>query len=269
MKIKQTQTQVKASDNGDEGIFEAYASTFTREPDSYGDVVAKGAFADTLSEWKESGNVLPVLFGHNMSDPDYNIGAVVEAKEDDHGLLVKGKLDLDNPKAAQVYRLIKGKRINQMSFAFDVLDEKQVELGDGTKANELRNLKLYEVSIVPIGANQDTEILAVKAAVDALADGIKAGRVLSAKNEKTIADAVDQISAASKQLKDVLTAVRGEEDQEKASGHAEAKNEEPKGSTVGSARIEIVPKVKFEEPKFNPSARVLANLKSIELATIG
>lgn len=245
MKFKQTQVQVKASDDGDEGVFEAYASTFTREPDSYGDVVAKGAFAETLSEWKESGNVLPVLFGHNMSDPDYNIGSVIEAKEDDRGLLVTGQLDLDNPKAAQVYRLIKGKRINQMSFAFDVLDEGQVELEDGRKANELRNLKIYEVSIVPIGANQDAEILAVKAAVDALTEGIKAGRVLSAKNEKTIADAVDQISTASKQLKDVLAAVRGEEDQEKASGQGAANDEEPQ-------------RAKSEEPAINPSVEALA-----------
>ena len=38
-----------------------------------------------------------------------------------------------------------------------------VKLDDGTTANELRRLKLYEVSLVPVGANQDTSVLAVKA----------------------------------------------------------------------------------------------------------
>ena len=32
----------------DGGSVRGYASTWDREPDSYGDVVAKGAFADTL-----------------------------------------------------------------------------------------------------------------------------------------------------------------------------------------------------------------------------
>lgn len=262
MKIKTAPVRVKAGDNDqEEGVFEAYASTFTREPDSYGDVVAKGAFENTLKEWADSGNTIPILFGHRMDDPDFNIGGVLEASEDEHGLKVAGQLDLDNPKAAQVYRLMKGKRLNQMSFAFDVLDEGQVE-EDGQKLNELRELKLYEVSIVPIGANQDTEVLAVKAAIDVLSDGVKAGRVLSAKNEKAIDAAVADITGAAERLKDILAAVRGgdgdEDDQSKASGHAPAKDEEPKGAGVGSAHISVTPDAKSEEPKFNPSARALA-----------
>jgi hypothetical protein len=59
-----------------------------------------------------------------------------------------------------------------MSFAYDVLEggEAQREKADGEKETvyELRKLKLYEVSVVPIGANQETSILAVKAAQSAL-----------------------------------------------------------------------------------------------------
>lgn len=54
----------------DGGGIVAYASIFDREPDSYGDVVARGAFADTLEVWWESGRPIPLLFGHNMDDPD-------------------------------------------------------------------------------------------------------------------------------------------------------------------------------------------------------
>ena len=63
-------------------------------------------------------------------------------------------------------RLLKSGAVAQMSFAFDVRESADVELDDGRKARELRDLRLYEVSVVPIGANQDTSIEDVKAASD-------------------------------------------------------------------------------------------------------
>lgn len=193
---KDVKASIKAEvENLEEGQFIAYASTFDREPDSYGDVVAKGAFEKTLREWEESGNTIPILFGHRMDDPAFNIGGVVKAVEDERGLKILGQLDLDSEKGAQVYRLIKGRRLAQLSFAFDVLNSGQVTLEDGTKANELREIKLYEVSLVPIGANQNTEIIAVKTALDVVAEGVKAGRSLSAKNETALLDAIHSIES--------------------------------------------------------------------------
>lgn len=179
--FKTATVRVKAGpDDGlQEGEFLVYPSTFTREPDSYGDVVAPGAFLDTIAAWKESGNVLPGLFGHRLDDPDYFVAGALDMGEDEHGWWVKGSFDLDSPKGPQVYRLVKSKRLTQMSFAFDVLDEGQVELEDGRKANELRKLHVYEFSFVPIGANQDTSVVAVKATTDALIEGLKSGVTLS------------------------------------------------------------------------------------------
>ncbi len=77
---------VKATDEGNGG-FTGYAATFDREPDSYGDVIARGAFTDTLKAWTESGRPVPVLYGHNMDDPDFNIGTA-ELMEDERGLKV-------------------------------------------------------------------------------------------------------------------------------------------------------------------------------------
>lgn len=234
VKVKIAPVQIKAGK--DEGTFEAYASTFTREPDSYGDVVVPGAFEGTLKEWGDSDNVIPILWGHNMSDPDYNVGGVVEAHEDDHGLYVKGQLDLDDAKAAKVYRLIKGKRVNQMSFAYDVLDEGTVE-EDGRKVNELRAVRLHEISIVPLGANSDTEIIAVKIAAERTFGEVKAGRVLAQKHIDSLRDAQAAIGA-------VIAAAEATEDQEKASGHTEVNDKEPSG-------------VKSEEPRLNPSVEAL------------
>ena len=98
MKVKNVQVSTKAGPDAGlaEGEFEAYASVFGNV-DSYGDIVVKGAFAESLKEWADSGNTLPVLWGHNMSDPDYNIGGVSVAVEDDRGLRIRAQLDLDAP----------------------------------------------------------------------------------------------------------------------------------------------------------------------------
>lgn len=223
MLIKDFSVKVKAGpDDGlQEGQFTAYASVFGNI-DSYGDMVVKGAFTDTLAEWAESDLVLPVLYGHNLADPDYNIGGA-DGEQDDHGLLIHGQLDLEAPKAMQVYRLLKGRRINQMSFAYDVLESTPGEQ-DGVKYTELRKLKLYEVSIVPIGANQETEVLAVKSLSSALLS--KAGRVLSAKNEEQIRSIRDQLKDAAGSLDEVLSSVH-RDDEEKASSTGPVKASTP------------------------------------------
>lgn len=142
--------------------FVGYASTWTREPDCYGDVVAKGAFSRTLKEWEKRKAPIPVLWGHRMDEPGFFIGHVREAVEDDHGLKVTCALDEDSDNAQHVRRLLKTGTVGQMSFAFDIREDATVEL-KGRHARELRDLDLYEVSVVPIGANQDTSIEAVKA----------------------------------------------------------------------------------------------------------
>jgi len=238
VKLKNATVQLKAGPEAglEDGQFEAYASIFGNI-DSYGDVVQKGAFEATLKEWAESGNFLPVLFGHNMADPDYNIGHVLEATEDERGLRVLAQLDLESAKGAQVHRMLKGRRISQMSFAYDVIKGTWGQL-DGVDVYELHEVKIYEVSLVTIGANQETEILAVKTAMESLTGGLKEGRVLSSKH-------VDSLRAARDSIDAVLSAAEVTQDQEKASGTGEGKAED--GVSV-----------KAEDPIPNPSARVLA-----------
>lgn len=245
--------RVKAGpeDGLEEGQFIVYPSTFTREPDSYGDVVAKGAFLDSIAEWKESGNTLPGLYGHRMDDPDYFVAGALDQGEDEHGWWVKGEFDLDSPKGPQVYRLVKGRRLTQLSFAFDTLEEGAVQLEDGRKANELRKLKTYEFSFVPIGANQDTSVVAVKALAEAIQADVKAGRAISAKNEAALKEAADKISGAAQDIKTVLSTIAEANDQEKASGTPQGKDEEPG-------------KAKSEHP-VAPSALTLAEALDLEI----
>lgn len=261
MKIKSLPIgQVKAGpDDGlADGEFIVYPSTFTRTPDAYGDVVAKGAFVDTIAAWKESGNVLPGLYGHRMDDPDYFVAGAIEMGEDDHGWWVKGAFDLDSPKGPTVYRLVKGRRLNQLSFAYDTLDEGAVEVAAGETANELRKLHVHEFSFVPVGANQDTSVLAVKAIAESMNPS-----VLSVKSATALREARDAIDSALASLddEDGKTTPSGGDDQEQASGESEAKSgasdEEPHGAKSSAAD---------EEPKASPSARVLAAQRNYELS---
>lgn len=251
-----------------EGEFVAYASVFGNR-DSYGEVVEKGAFADSLAEWTKGDNPIPLLWGHNFADPDYNLGAIKEAVEDDHGLRVHAVLDMESPKSAQVYRLLKSGRVAQMSFAFDVEKESYVEPtsednGDGTKTVtpgywSLEKLKLHEVSVVPLGANQETEVLAVKSAADALCT--KAGRVLSAKNESALRGIKSQLESASAVITDVLAAVDGGE--EEKSGDSSAKDQD---QTIGTREPPAGQDAQPAAVKATPNPPVsLAQLEALDL----
>lgn len=234
-------------DQLDEGEFIGYASIFGNK-DSYGDVVMPGAFTEDLDAWAKSENVIPLLFGHRMDDPDYNLGHLVSAVEDEKGLKVHGKLDLANPKAAQTYRLLKGRRISQMSFAYDI-QEAGWEVGslgmtdaEGKAVEEeyyaLRKMHVHEVSLVPIGANQATEIVEVKGLAEAARRAgvdFKAGRVISKANEETLRTAHEAIGTVLSQLD------TPSDDEEKASGTTPAVAVRP---TKGPAETEDNPSVK-------------------------
>jgi HK97 family phage prohead protease len=279
-----------------DGQFTALASVFNNI-DAVGDVVMPGAFTEDLAAWKASGDPIPLLWGHQMQDPDMNIGEVLDASETDAGLQVTAQLDLDNPKAAQVYRLLKGKRVSKMSFAYDVQDGAPAER-NGMGVYELRKLKLHEVSVVQIPANPAASIQQVKAAADrrkarlkdattdpqlaallgqadqavddamgalsaadtalddvlsllALPDpdedaedaagppksgtpAVKSGRTLSAKNESSLRNALDQINSGMGAVKSVLDSLDSTSDDGKANPAQPATAEEPCGAKTDS-----------------------------------
>lgn len=181
MSIKSSQTRIKAgaADGLGEGEFLAYPSTFTRTPDSYGDVVAKGAFARGIAERKAAGVQLAGLFAHRSDDLSAYVAHAIDEGEDDHGWWVKGAFDLEDPASAKVYRLVKGGRIRELSFMYDTRDAASVTLPNGVKANELRDLDVHEFSFVLVGANRDTSITAVKTAPTARPRLAKARAILA------------------------------------------------------------------------------------------
>ncbi|MGC4769209.1 HK97 family phage prohead protease [Micromonospora sp. DT44] len=156
------------------GQFEAIVSVFGNV-DHGGDVVLPGAFSRSLAEWKAAGDPIPVIWSHQIGDPDSHIGVVLDAEEllagDDRlpeklrgngGLWVRGQLDLDEPRAAKVHRLLKGRRVKQFSFSYDIRDGALGER-DGEKVYELRDLDVFEVGPTLLGMNAATDLVAAKA----------------------------------------------------------------------------------------------------------
>ncbi len=207
-----------AADMPADGIVEGYAATFDRIPDSYGDVIKAGAFADTLKAWEESGKPIPLLYGHSTEDPEYNIGKVVEAHEDERGLFVRCEFDADNEKAQYVRKLVQEGRLYQFSFAYQVIDAGTVELDGGGEAYELRKLDLFEVSVVQVPANQRAVVTGVKSAPVE----VKSGR----RNSKADEDELRRVLDMANQIETIVQSLIGDE-QDEPEPEPEDKPEEP------------------------------------------
>ena len=207
--------------SADGGFITGYASTWTREPDWAGDVVAKGAFAASIARIEAQGRPLPLLWNHDADNLGSYIGTVTGLAEDDHGLLFTATFD-STPEAQRARELAMDGRLAKFSFAYDVLDAAEVELGDGRKANELRELDIHEVSLVMYPANPDTSVVEVKSAAEALA---KAGR----RNSKADEDAIRQAIA-------LLQGVLGDDDGPQDTGNDDDAPET--GEKSGATEVE-------------------------------
>lgn len=155
IKTKSFKVKAEESEESGSGFFVGYASVFGNV-DSYGEVMEKGAFSDTLREWE--GRKIPVFYGHDLTNPENNIGYVESAEEDDTGLLVRCVVDTEGPgNGPIVYKLLKEGRIDRMSFGFYVNDADHK--GGVTY---IKKVSLLEVSVVPAPANPEAAISEVK-----------------------------------------------------------------------------------------------------------
>ncbi len=159
MNKKDLSFEIKAV--SDDGLFSGYASVFDNV-DSYGDIVRKGAFVESIGEWEAKGKMPPILWNHDPSDP---IGVYTKMQEDDKGLFVEGRLLIDDvPRAKQTHALMKAGVIDGLSIGYRV---KEYLYNVDEEVTDLIKLSLREVSIVTFPANPETRIEAVKSRLDA------------------------------------------------------------------------------------------------------
>jgi uncharacterized protein len=157
LKVRDFSLSIKASDVADDGSFEGYGSVFGGDPDSYGEVVAKGAFLESLAELNAKSRIVPVLWQHRSAEP---IGVYDSLAEDSHGLKVKGRLLKDDvAQAREAHALLKAGAVTGLSIGYWV---RQASYDEKTGIRTLIKLDLVEVSLVTFPAKDDARVEAVK-----------------------------------------------------------------------------------------------------------
>lgn len=154
--------EVKVTDEG-EMTFSGYGAVFGNV-DSYGDVIAKGAFRDTLIKAKSSGQWPVMLSQHGFSEGGSTpIGVWTEMREDDTGLWVEGKF-APTPRGKEAHELLKMKprsAFNGLSIGFRA-KEWAVRTQPDDPRRTLKAVDLLEVSLVTFPANTKARVLNVK-----------------------------------------------------------------------------------------------------------
>ncbi|WP_336741340.1 HK97 family phage prohead protease [Aureimonas altamirensis] len=165
----------------DTGEFEGYGSTFGGEPDAYGDVIAAGAFSESLAVHKAKGTMPKLFWQHDADQP---IGKWLGAKEDNHGLLMHGKLNMNVQRGREAHALLKEGDIDGLSIGYWI-KEYSVDTESGVWT--LEKLDVVEVSIVSVGANENAVVQSVKAAKAAhsITEKLKAGDRLTEREFET------------------------------------------------------------------------------------
>ena len=155
----------------DDGSIEGYGSVFGVR-DDYDDVIAAGAFVDSLKGHKDAGTMPAMLWQHSADEP---IGVWTDMVEDAKGLKVKGQLALATTRGKEAHALLKLGALNGLSIGFV---SKQWAYDRETEIRTLTEIDLWEVSLVTFPANSKARVTNVKAATDEIAAPKDAERIL-------------------------------------------------------------------------------------------
>jgi len=156
--LKTRDFELEVRSVSDSGSFSGYASTFGTTPDSCGDVIAPGAFAESLAEWKAKGALPPCLWQHRADQP---LGPFTKMIEDERGLFVEGQLLIkDVAQAREAHALVKAGTISGLSIGFQTIAD---AFDTETEIRTLTKVKIWEASLVTFPANEGARVEAVKA----------------------------------------------------------------------------------------------------------
>lgn len=147
----------------EDGTFVGYGSDFKKEPDSYNDIIARGAFAESISKGGRNGFGVAMLYQHDSKQIP---GVWTEIEENARGLKVKGKLALDTTLGKDLHSLMKMEppAIRGLSIGYEA---KEAETDPKTKIRTLKKIDLWEISLVTFPANTRAQITGVKNFEDA------------------------------------------------------------------------------------------------------
>lgn len=162
--------ELRYLDGEPEGTIGGYGSVW-ESPDSYGDVVTRGAFAETLAAHRANGTMPSMYVEHSAftgGDP-LPVGAWDEMVEDEKGLRVKGHLvALDHPDVRRVHVLMREKPrplISGLSIAFTVPEGGAIRSNKaGEPKRRVNRMNLFAVDLVADPSANDARISSVRSA---------------------------------------------------------------------------------------------------------
>lgn len=136
-----------------------YAAIFGNK-DSSGDILIRGCFSKSIQErgvGSSANRKIAFLWQHNMSDP---IGRITELYEDEKGLYFEAEID-KIPQGDRALEQMKSGTINQFSIGYKYVWDK-IDYDDEKEAFICKELELFELSAVTVGANEETYFAGMK-----------------------------------------------------------------------------------------------------------
>ena len=173
--VEQKTLRFKVTSIGEDGTFEGYGSMFG-VLDQGGDIVQRGAFAESLRERKASGDWPKLLREHI---PINVMGVWVDIAEDDAGLRAKGRLLTDVALGRETLALLRAGALDGLSIGYETIASRYETIepgksypwygsglyaGEQRQARVLEKLDLWEISVVTFPMCRPAKIDMVKSA---------------------------------------------------------------------------------------------------------
>ncbi len=188
MNFKTKQFDIKSI--SDTGELTGYFSTYQPIADSYGDCIAPGCFTETIKAWDEKGKHIPLVWNHNMDDPELIIGQVDKIEDEEYGPFMTAHF-YNTPKAQAARNLMKEGSVYQFSYAYKIdaarKPNENEKAADPNIYQVLEAVSLMEITITPTPAQPLAEMVSIKA---------------KKQNSKSNEDIVKQIISLASQLLD-------------------------------------------------------------------
>ena len=156
--VKASHGELMVKADGQPGEIAGYGSLWNKV-DSYGEIVMLGAFTRSLKAWNKSRRPIPMLWQHRSDQP---IGVWDTFEEDDKGLKLSGRLNLETQRGNEAWSDVKMQAVTGLSIGYYEVKADPYDFSNA-EPRKLIELDLREVSPVTFPALKEAQIDAVKA----------------------------------------------------------------------------------------------------------
>jgi hypothetical protein len=153
------------------GIIKGLGSTFMGKPDSYKDLIAPGSFTKSLAKNGRGGMGFAFLYQHDHTLP---VGVWDSITENHKGLPVEGRFAMKTQLGQESFELTKMGALKAFSIGFDMprtksgkVDPNSYDFDQKTGIRLLKQIDLWEVSLVTFPANTRARVTGIKSFEDA------------------------------------------------------------------------------------------------------